>query len=521
MFNHCNLKFLVALLLLVGAVASNAQEKSCNFDDKTLSFAGIPLEQAKCLLRKVKIRADLEEQNLPILLESLIDQKVQVSKQIFRAYLKTKGINENEIGGSLDEQLSRGRNNNKNAPFAKYFVIHDTSFNLCEVKDFPKNINDSDWIGNKLTRYAEPPKDKDTAAHLYITRDGKSIAPKIRRGQPQISFAIPWRATRLESDRLGYGIATKGLFLHIENVQPRHCRLDWINEGKCRDSKGECNDNIAPEIGFTEAQLERLALVYIAASIRRGQWLIPAFHAAVDAGISGGHDDPQNFDLQKWSDKISSILKELNPSYLRFDGTNKGTLDNPIIDSQMSDREAFDGLPDCKPGTPKNLCPEEIRKRQRIVTVKYYSSDALIHQGQLVIDKDLVDDIEKVFKLALEEKFPIKSVIPMSHKDFRKDGRWDDNLSMEANNTSAFNYRLTTGGGSLSKHATGRAFDINTRQNPYIKGSTILPKNGKYDPSDPGTLTADHPNVKLFLKLGWTWGGNWASLKDYQHFEKP
>ncbi|MFQ8804251.1 MAG: M15 family metallopeptidase [Alistipes indistinctus] len=22
------------------------------------------------------------------------------------------------------------------------------------------------------------------------------------------------------------------------------------------------------------------------------------------------------------------------------------------------------------------------------------------------------------------------------------------------------------------------------------------------------------------MRLGWTWGGNWTSLKDYMHFEK-
>jgi peptidoglycan L-alanyl-D-glutamate endopeptidase CwlK len=126
-----------------------------------------------------------------------------------------------------------------------------------------------------------------------------------------------------------------------------------------------------------------------------------------------------------------------------------------------------------------------------------------------------------VFALALQEHFPIYSVIPVSDKRFRKDGRWDDELSMEANNTSAFNYREITGGGRLSNHAYGRAIDINTFQNPYIKNGIVLPHGAKYDPSVAGTLTADHPIVRAFLQLGWVWGGNWTSPKDYQHFEKP
>jgi peptidoglycan LD-endopeptidase CwlK len=191
---------------------------------------------------------------------------------------------------------------------------------------------------------------------------------------------------------------------------------------------------------------------------------------------------------------------------------NIGTLKHPIIDSRMSKQAAFDGL------DPN--CPKEIRKRQKIVKLKYYSFDGKVHKGQLVIDKSLVKDIKKVFKFALAEKFPIQSVIPISQPDFRKNGRWDDDLSMIANNTSAFNYREKTGGGSLSNHAHGRAIDINTVQNPYIKGKILLPPNGSYQPNTAGTFTVDNPIVKKFIEFGWDWGGNWINLKDYQHFEK-
>ena len=201
-----------------------------------------------------------------------------------------------------------------------------------------------------------------------------------------------------------------------------------------------------------------------------------------------------------------------NPAYA--EGKSFVTPEVPIIDSQMTEKEAFDGL------NPQ--CPEEIRERQGIVTVNYYSSDNSIHQGQLVIDRDLEKDIEAVFELALQQHVPIHSVIPISDKRFRKDGRWDDDRSMEANNTSAFNYRSITGSSSrLSKHAYGRAIDINPFQNPYIKGGTILPNGAKYDPNVDGTLTPDQPVVRAFLRLGWEWGGNWTSCKDYQHFEKP
>jgi hypothetical protein len=101
---------------------------------------------------------------------------------------------------------------------------------------------------------------------------------------------------------------------------------------------------------------------------------------------------------------------------------------------------------------------------------------------------------------------------------------WDDDRSMAANNTSGFNYRPMTGDGTsatrLSPHALGRAIDINPLLNPYIKGEMIKPDGAVYDPSRPGTITADSFIVKFLKKRGWTWGGDWTSLKDYQHFEK-
>ncbi len=197
----------------------------------------------------------------------------------------------------------------------------------------------------------------------------------------------------------------------------------------------------------------------------------------------------------------------------RVSGGPRGTRDDPIVDSAMTEEEAFEGL------DPQ--CPEAIRKRQKVITLLYYSFDKKIHRGQLVMDAELEADIRKVFALALREKFPIHSVVPISHKRFRKDGRWDDNLSMAANNTSSFNYRMITGGTKLSNHAYGRAIDINPVQNPYIKGDLVLPLGARYNPRIDGTLTADHPVTKAFLKLGWDWGGNWDTRKDYQHFEKP
>ena len=187
-----------------------------------------------------------------------------------------------------------------------------------------------------------------------------------------------------------------------------------------------------------------------------------------------------------------------------------GSLQDPIIDSNISLSVAL-----------KKESPPELKVKQRIVDLLYYSFDGKIHKGQLVIDARLVEDIREAFRVALENKFPIASVIPISSDRFFKDGKWnDDDQSMLSNNTSAFNYRMATGGKSLSQHAYGFAIDINPVQNPYIKGNIVLPANAVYDTAKPGTLGPDSPVVKPFIRLGWTWGGSWESLKDYQHFEK-
>lgn len=113
----------------------------------------------------------------------------------------------------------------------------------------------------------------------------------------QNNLNIPWRATKLELKTIG--VASRGLFLHIELIQPR------------KSDTNKVNDAIAPTPGFSEAQLKRLALVYIVASVRRGQWLIPTYHAVLDNGLSDGHDDPQNFDLNKWDSILGNLIQNI------------------------------------------------------------------------------------------------------------------------------------------------------------------------------------------------------------------
>lgn len=134
--------------------------------------------------------------------------------------------------------------------------------------------------------------------------------------------------------------------------------------------------------------------------------------------------------------------------------------------------------------------------------------------GVLVVHEDHADTIAQAFGALYDDGFPIDRMEPVE----RFAG--DDDASMAANNTSAFNCRRVTGSSSFSQHAYGWAIDINPIQNPYVRGDTVLPPAGRAytDRSDvrPGMLVRPGP-VTAFDAIGWGWGGDWSSLKDYQH----
>lgn len=190
--------------------------------------------------------------------------------------------------------------------------------------------------------------------------------------------------------------------------------------------------------------------------------------------------------------------------------------------SKSNGNSSFDSIPevivdsDCNIDAALNgqSIPGIIKDKLELVTVFYYGFDDKIHQGRILVHKEAVNDIIEIFDFILETKFPIEKVVPIS------EFKWSDEESMKANNTSSFNYRFISGTRIHSMHATGLAIDINPLQNPYIKNHIILPEGASYDTTQRGTLTANSPLVKEFKKRGWSWGGDWKSLKDYQHFEK-
>lgn len=156
--------------------------------------------------------------------------------------------------------------------------------------------------------------------------------------------------------------------------------------------------------------------------------------------------------------------------------------------------------------------PHDVYSELRLIPVMYHGFDGHEHRGQLVLHRELIDDVLSIFEELFSREFPLQSVIPIVAFG------WDDTLSMIANNSSAFNYRTISGTGRLSSHALGRAIDINPVQNPCVTEQKVAPRGATYDPGVAGTVTEEVAN--LFRMRGWVWGGDWTSLRDWQHFEK-
>jgi hypothetical protein len=167
-----------------------------------------------------------------------------------------------------------------------------------------------------------------------------------------------------------------------------------------------------------------------------------------------------------------------------------------------------------RPGCP--VGPELLRR----VEVNYVGFDGQTHRGELVVHQDVVADVTAVFGQLYELGYPIAKMRSVANYPGA-----EDELSMEDNNTSAFNCRLLPSGNDWALHAYGRAVDVNPLINPYIDSDgNIEPTTaGPYldrNRTDPGMLHAGDAAVRAFIDRGWRWGGNWRSPKDYQHFEQ-
>ena len=146
----------------------------------------------------------------------------------------------------------------------------------------------------------------------------------------------------------------------------------------------------------------------------------------------------------------------------------------------------------------------------------FWGFDGRRHTGELLVNHSASAALVTVFKRLYAAHFPIEQMHITTKAEAALPPTGD------GNNTSAFVCRpvrgQTTG---FSEHAYGLAIDIDPFQNPYVKGSRVLPELSSWylDRSrhTPGIITADGPVVRAFDVISWGWGGSWHGLKDYEH----
>ena len=166
-------------------------------------------------------------------------------------------------------------------------------------------------------------------------------------------------------------------------------------------------------------------------------------------------------------------------------------------------------------GTWSPQCPVGLADL-RYLTVSFRGFDGAAHTGELVVAASAARDLVSVFAALYAADYPIEEMRLPTTADL------DAPPTGDGNNTAALVCRRSTGLSTWSAHAYGLALDLNSFQNPYERDGLVLPElaSSYLDRAwvRPGMIREDGLVVREFARIGWSWGGAWTSLKDYQHF---
>ena len=208
-------------------------------------------------------------------------------------------------------------------------------------------------------------------------------------------------------------------------------------------------------------------------------------------------------------EKLNQLLSVEENSKVVY---QEGFISQPVPDAVF---ERIDGLSFKKDCT---VPLDELRYLQ----VLYVDFDGAAQSGELICNKAIATDLLVIFFELYQAGYPIDKIRLVDEYQA------DDTISITDNNTSCFNFRVVDGTTSLSKHALGLAIDINPFFNPYVtypNGGIRISPIGSEPYADrsadfPHKIDKDDLAFKLFTEHGFTWGGDWKTLKDYQHFQK-
>lgn len=161
-------------------------------------------------------------------------------------------------------------------------------------------------------------------------------------------------------------------------------------------------------------------------------------------------------------------------------------------------------------------CPVGLDRLAVLAFAHWDFNGNVVDDARLVVHQDWAASLAQVVRTLFDARFPLEQARPVAAYG------GDDQASMAANNSSAFNCRTVAGTTSWSQHAYGTAVDLNPVQNPHVDAGGVTPKAGSayVDRGDvrPGMIVRPGPVVEAFADIGWGWGGDFINSRDYQHF---
>ena len=265
----------------------------------------------------------------------------------------------------------------------------------------------------------------------------------------------------------------------------------------------------------------------------------PQAGTSTQTGASGSNESASSESTHKASSTVESQPSGMTENLQNTETTLTGALLNG--DSQKDYRITYkkgfyfepvsDSLQRYMTGVSYPAVSDDAEKSALVITfdelsyvhILHYDFDGNLAEGELICNQGIAQDLVEIFYELYLNEYQLESVLLIDTFD------GDDIASMEADNTSCFNYRVVAGSSSISKHAYGLAIDINPLYNPYVKyekdgTGTISPDTAASyadrSANFPYKIDENDLCYKLFIQHGFTWGGNWNNVKDYQHFQK-
>lgn len=295
----------------------------------------------------------------------------------------------------------------------------------------------------------------------------------------------------------------------------------WISSG--RQEKELAQETVSQGI---EAKVEKEAITQNMEEEIAKETVNQSIGGETEKGTE--QSEPENIHQPVALDTVSSIEPQQNLEFSDVQAMAAGNildvseLPQELLDSLFYSEELSEEVQQRIWGSSYQENDNISLAELRYLRVLHIGFDGETHIGELIVNQAIANDIVEIMSELYKQEYPIEKMVLIDEYGA------DDESSMSDNNTSAFNYREIAGSSKLSRHALGLAIDINPRYNPYVKEKNgelfVSPANGAAyaDRSQEFSYRIAEGDLclRLFREHGFTWGGSWNSVKDYQHFEK-